>query len=114
MTLPLSLRGKYQLVVLGPESNPEVSEYAARLDIALNLAFSHLGVNAQKFLIRVMSGASDPNMDRRMLSVAVFFGLMPSPVLPRHDTERLDHLIGIVNLTGVLCTASTRRGILVP
>ena len=32
-------------------------------------------------------------MDRHMPSVAVFFGLVPSPILSRHDIERLEHLL---------------------
>ena len=39
MALPLSLNGKYQLVVLGPEDEPQVSNHASRLDNALNRAF---------------------------------------------------------------------------
>jgi hypothetical protein len=93
MTLSLSLTGKYQLVVLGSEGDPQVSDCASRLDNAVNFAFSHLGVNAKKFLVRVMSGTSGLDMDRRMPSVAVFFGLVPSPVLSPHDTERLGHLL---------------------
>ena len=93
MTLPLSLTGKYQLVVLGPEGEPQVSACISRLDNALNLAFSQLGVHTKKFLLRVMPGTSGPNMNPRMPSVAVFFGLVPSPILSRHDTERLSHLL---------------------
>jgi len=93
MTIPLSLRGKYQLVVLGAEGDPQVSACTSRLDNALNLAFSHLGVNARKFLVRVTSGTSGPDMDRKMPSVAVFFGFVPSPMLPPHDTERLNDLM---------------------
>jgi hypothetical protein len=85
--------GKYQLVVLGPEGNTQVSECASRLDAAINVAFSHLGVNAKKFLVHIMSGKSDPDMNRRMLSVAVFFGFVPSPVLSSQDIQRLDNLI---------------------
>lgn len=66
MTLPLSLRGRYQLVVLGPEGDPQVRDCASRLDNALNFAFSHLGVNPKKFLVRVMSGTSGSDMNRRM------------------------------------------------
>jgi len=93
MTVPLSLTGKYQLVVLGPEGDPRVSECASRLDAAINLAFSHLGVNAKKFLVRIMSGKSAPDMNRRMPSVAVFFGFVPSPMLSSYDVERLNHLL---------------------
>jgi hypothetical protein len=56
MSLPLSLRGKYQLVVLGHEGDPQVSNWAVRLDNALNISFSQPGVNTKKFLVRVMSG----------------------------------------------------------
>jgi hypothetical protein len=93
MSLPLSLTGKYQLVVLGPEGESQVSDCASRLDHALNLAFSQLGVNPKKFLARVMSGTNGPDVNRRMPSVAVFFGFVPSPMLSPHDMERLDHLL---------------------
>jgi len=72
MTVPLSPRGKYQLVVLGPEGDSKVAEYFARLNSAVNSAFNHLGVNPQKFLLRIMSGTEGAELDRRMLTVAVF------------------------------------------
>jgi hypothetical protein len=71
MTVPLSLTGKYQLVVLGAQGDSQVSDCAARLNKARDLSLAHLGFDSKKFLARVMSGASDP--DRRMPSVAVFF-----------------------------------------
>ena len=92
MTVSLSPMGNYQLVVLGPEGNAQVRDCASRLDNAVNLSFNQLGVNPSKFLIRVMSGTTSPDMNRRMPSVAVFFGLSP-PILDRHDTERLDNLL---------------------
>jgi hypothetical protein len=55
MILPLSLTGKYQLVILGPERDSQISDCAARLDTALNLSFSNLGVDLKKFLARVTS-----------------------------------------------------------
>jgi hypothetical protein len=91
MTLPLSLQGKYQLVVLGTQGDSQVSDCAARLDKALNLSFAHLGVDPKKFLARVMSGTAGP--DRKMPSVAVFFGLVPSPALSVNDARRLDDLL---------------------
>lgn len=57
LTTPLSLTGKYQLVILAAEGDPLMSDRTTRLDRALVLAFSQLGVNAKKFLVRVMSGA---------------------------------------------------------
>jgi hypothetical protein len=92
MTVPPSLMGKYQLVVLGPEGDRQVKECSNRLDHSLKLAFNQLGVNPKKFLTHVMSGIADPGMNRRLPSVAVFFGLS-SPKLDRHDTERLDYLL---------------------
>src|SRR5579872_2784838 len=44
MSLALSLIGKYQLVILAAEGDPQVTDHAARLDRALQIAFSHLGV----------------------------------------------------------------------
>ena len=93
MASPLSTMGKYQLVVLGPNGDPQVRECAGRLDNALNLSFAQLGVNFGKFLVRVISGASSPDIDRRMPSVAVFFGLGSAPVLSPLDTDRMSHLL---------------------
>lgn len=93
MTLSLSLTGKYQLVVLGASGSAEVAACATRLDSALNTAFAQLGVNMKKFLIRVVSGVADPDLDRRMPSVAVFFGATPSPALLTADEKRLGTLL---------------------
>jgi hypothetical protein len=106
MTVPLFPTGKYQLVVLGPVGDAEVRDCASRLDNALKLSFNQLGVNPNKFLTRVMSGAASPDMNRRMPSVAVYFGLA-SPMLDRHDTERLGHLLtdGVLIIPVVADTA---------
>ena len=64
MTVLLSPMGQYQLVVLGPEGNAQVRDCASRLDNAVNLSFNQLGVNPSKFLIRVMSGTTSPDMNR--------------------------------------------------
>jgi hypothetical protein len=85
--------GKYQLAVLGKAGSPEVAEYAARLETALNIAFAQLGVDIKKFLVRVMSGVVDPDLDRRMPTVAIFFGVTPLPVLAPVDEGRLDTLL---------------------
>jgi hypothetical protein len=94
VTLPTSLAGRYQLVLLGPSGSPAVEEYSNRLDNALNVAFSQLGVNFRKFLVTIRSGATTPDLDRRMPSVAVFFGLAPSPTLSSPDSTRLIDLLG--------------------
>lgn len=112
--LPLSLTGKYQLVVLGSEGDLQVSACASRLDNALKLGFSQLGVDTNKFLLRVMSSTSVPDMDRHMPSVAVFFGLVPSPILSRHDIERLDHLLTDGALIIPVVADTGRFGTLVP
>ena len=114
MTLPLSLRGKYQLVLLGAAGSSSVDACASRLDNALKVAFAHLGVNVDKFLVRVRAGMTDPDIDRRMLSVAVYFGLTPSPSLSPSDEERLGHLLtdGSLIIPVVVDTASF--GMLVP
>jgi hypothetical protein len=93
MTLPLSLTGKYQLVVLAAEGDPQLGNHVSRLNHALDLSFSHLGVNIQKFLVRIMSGTSAPDLDRGMPTVAVFFGSAPSPRLSTLDMARLDQLV---------------------
>ena len=51
MAVPLSLTGKYQLVVLGQDDDPQVRECAALLVNAVSVAFSQLGVNSRKFLV---------------------------------------------------------------
>ena len=114
MTLPLSLRGKYQLVLLGAAGSSSVDACASRLDNALKVAFAHLGVNVDKFLVRVRAGMTDPDIDRRMLSVAVYFGLTPTPSLSPSDDERLGHLLtdGSLIIPVVVDTASF--GMLVP
>jgi hypothetical protein len=114
MTLPLSLRGKYQLLVLGPENEPQVSHCASRLDTALNRAFDQLGVSAEKFLVRVMSGTSGPDIDARMPSVAVVFGFVPSSMLSPHDIERLDRLLTDGALIIPVVADINRFSILVP
>jgi hypothetical protein len=91
MTMPLSLMGKYQLVVLGAQGDSQVSDCVGRLETALGLSFSYLGVDPKKFLARVMS--ETPGPDRRMPSVAVFFGLVSSPSLSTDDAQRLDDLL---------------------
>jgi TIR domain len=93
MTVPLSLTGKYQLVILGQEGDSRVAECATRLESALTLAFNQLGVNPRKFLIRVMPGTADFDLDRKMPSLGVFFGFAASPVLTAHDAKRLDWLL---------------------
>ncbi|MFG1428020.1 toll/interleukin-1 receptor domain-containing protein [Roseixanthobacter glucoisosaccharinicivorans] len=94
MAVPLSLTGKYQLVVLGQEGNPQVSERAGRLVAAVAHAFDKLGVNPKKFLVSLTSGHCDSDINRRMPAVAVFFGSVPSPVLSVIDTKRLEILLG--------------------
>jgi hypothetical protein len=94
MAVPLSLTGKYQLVVLGQEGNPQVSEYARRLATAVGHSFDKLGVNPKKFLISLMSGVDDSDINRRMPAVGVFFGSVPSPVLSDTDAKRLEILLG--------------------
>jgi TIR domain len=93
VTIPLSLTGKYQLVVLGAPDCAQVIECASRLQNAVNSAFAQLGVNAGKFLVRIMPGATSQVIDRRMLSVCVFFGLTPSPALSDADTRTIDELV---------------------
>jgi hypothetical protein len=92
MTVPLSLTGKYQVVVLGQAGNPRVNEYAVRLVAAVGHAFDKLGVS-KKFLISLMPGSDAPDINRRMPAVAVFFGLVPSPALSSTDVKRLDTLL---------------------
>jgi hypothetical protein len=53
MTVPRSLTGKYQLVVLGQEGNLHVNECGARLVTAVGHAFDKLGVS-KTFLVSLM------------------------------------------------------------
>ncbi len=91
MTVPLSLTGKYQLVILTGVSH--VSDSATRLTAAINAAFHQLGVNPRKFLIYVSPGANGLKLDRKMPTVGVFFGHEPSPMLSTDDSDRLDRLL---------------------
>jgi hypothetical protein len=93
MTVPISLTGKYQLVVLGQEGYPQVNECARRLVTAVGHAFDKLGVN-KKFLVSLLPGSTASDINRRLHAVAVFFGLVPSPVLSITDAKRLETLIG--------------------
>jgi hypothetical protein len=93
MTVPLSLTGKYQLVILGQESDSRVNDCASRLRIALNLAFSQLGVNITKFLVQLLPGTAGIDLDRRMPTVAVFFGFSTSPSISTLDANRLSTLL---------------------
>lgn len=93
MTVPLSLTGSYQLVVLGAEGDAQVNDCALRLDRALATAFAQLGVNANKFLIRVSAASGGAGLHRKMPTVAVFFGLTASPKLSDDDAARLDQLM---------------------
>jgi hypothetical protein len=70
MTLPLSLTGKYQLVVLASEGDSQLADRVSRLDHALNISFILLGVNLNKFLVRVIAGTSSAKIDRGMPTVA--------------------------------------------
>jgi hypothetical protein len=92
MTLPLSLTGKYQLVVLASEGDPQLADHVSRLDRALNISFGLLGVNLNKFLVRVIAGMSSTTLDRRMPTVAVFFGSVSPPRLSTEDAAMLDQL----------------------
>jgi hypothetical protein len=85
--------GKYQLVVLGAQGDSQVSICASRLDSALNLSLSHLGVDPKKFLVRVIPGTGDHDVDRRMPTVAVYFGFVASPTLSLDDAHRLAQLV---------------------
>jgi hypothetical protein len=93
MTVPLSLTGKYQLLVFGHEGDVRVANCAARLEGALLAAFNQLGVNPRKFLVRVMPGTADFDLDPKMLSIGVFFGFAPNPSLSAPDADRLEWLL---------------------
>jgi len=114
MRMPLSIVGRYQLVLLGSVGYPAIDELSDRLVNALNIAFSQLGVNAKKFLISIRSGATTPDLDRRMPSVGVFFGLIPSPTLPAPDSTRLADLLADGTLIVPVVTDTTNFTKLVP
>jgi hypothetical protein len=98
MTLPVSVAGKYQLVVLGHEGAHEVRGLADRLQGALDIGLRHLGVNTRMFLVRIMPGVPAPDIDRRFPSVSVFFGVAASPRLSAGDAGRLAQLLSDGNL----------------
>ncbi|TAL79986.1 MAG: toll/interleukin-1 receptor domain-containing protein [Beijerinckiaceae bacterium] len=93
MTVPLSLTGKYQVVVLGQKGNSEVTAYALRLVSAVSQAFDRLGVNPKKFLVPSTPASPSPSVDRRMLAVAVYFGCVASPSLSASETAMLNQLL---------------------
>ncbi len=93
MTVPLTLTGQYQLVVLGQDNDSRVIECASRLVNAVSLAFTQLGVNPKKFLVHSMPGTSSPDLNRRMPAVAVFFGMVSAPTLSASDTKKLGCLL---------------------
>ena len=90
MTVPVSLTGKYQLVVLGQEGSPRVAEQAGRLAGAVSAAFDRLGVNPKKFLVVV---PQDRPVDKKMPVIGVFLGLVPSPELSPAASDRLRELL---------------------
>jgi TRAP-type uncharacterized transport system substrate-binding protein len=96
MTVPLSLTGKYQLVVLGQEGHSEVAAYASLLVNAVSQAFERLGVNPRKFLVPSVPASSLPVLDRHMLTVAVYFGCAASPTLSVDETAMLNQLLGVL------------------
>jgi hypothetical protein len=114
MTLPLSLTGKYQLVILAAEGDTQLSTHVSRLDHALELSFSHLGVNLNKFLVHIISGTSSPVLDRRMPTVAVYFGSISTPRLSAGDLRILDQLVADGVLLIPIVTDTTKFSTLVP
>src|ERR1700680_1073548 len=87
MTLPVSLKGKYQLVILAAEGDAQLTDYVSRLDQALSVSFILLGVDMKKFLVRAMPGTTGSYVDRRMPTVAVYFGSSPSPKLSTQEAK---------------------------
>lgn len=96
MTTPLSLTGKYQLVIF--ESTSTAGPDTPRLLAAMNAALQQLGVNHRKFLVPVLPGTSGIAIDGKMPSVAVFFGSGALPALSADDTARLTRLLSDGNL----------------
>jgi hypothetical protein len=86
--------GKYQLVVLGHEGDGQVVEHSQKLSATLANTLSHLGLNVKKFLTEIPSGSAGAVVDRRMPTVAIFFGVAAAPKLGTLDTARLAQLIG--------------------
>src|ERR1700739_880428 len=114
MTLPLSLTGKYQLVIFAAEGDAKLGDYVSRLDRALDISFGQLGVNVKKVLVRVWSGASASHLDRGMPTVAVFFGSIPAPRLSPPDVTRLDQLLADGSLIIPVVADTTKFSTLVP
>jgi len=81
--VPLSLTGRYQLVVIGAQGDAGFATRLARLKSAMNVAFGHLGINPSKFLTIVSSGVTNPDIDPRMPSVGIFFGFVANPTCRR-------------------------------
>jgi hypothetical protein len=94
LTLPVSLTGKYQLVLLASEGDTDFAGYVSRLRNALAICFGQLGVNIGKFLLCLTSGAVGPPLDRTLPTVGVFFGSTSPARLSVDDAARLDQLLG--------------------
>jgi hypothetical protein len=114
MSLPLSLTGKYQLVVLASEGDPRVADRNARLDRALTISFGLLGVNVNKFLVRVVAGAGAASLDRRMPTVGIFFGSTSPARLSPNDAAMLDQLLADGSLIIPIVVDATRFTSVVP
>src|SRR5260370_31401022 len=114
MTLPLSLTGKYQLVVLASEGDSQLTDRVARLDRALDISSSLLGVNLNNFLIRVIGGGGGAHLDRGMPTVAVFFGSIAPPRLSAQDVAMLDQLLADGSLIIPIVEDATKFTTLVP
>lgn len=93
MSTPVSLTGKYQLVILGHEGDPWVAQCSTRLGDALRIGLGYLGVDPKKFLVQIPSNVASPAFDRKMPTVGVFFGKAISPRLPGADVSRLRDLL---------------------
>ncbi|MGY3558467.1 hypothetical protein ACVWXP_001736 [Bradyrhizobium sp. USDA 4463] len=92
MTVPLSLTGKYQLVVLGQHGIAQVEKCASQLVSAVGHAFEKLGVNSKKFLVPFLPGSTG-SINSKLPAVGVFFGLSASPALTGEDAKRLATLL---------------------
>jgi hypothetical protein len=114
MTLPLSLTGKYQLVILASEGDPQLPSYLSRLDRALALSFAQLGVNLEKFLGRVIGGLNSSSLDRRMPIVAIFFGSVSPTILSAPELATLNQLLADGSLIIPVVADITKFTSLVP
>lgn len=90
--------GRYQLLLVGQDSDHRLTEYATKLKAAVSAAFEHVGVNAKKFLHVIMPGQSVANVNPKMPVVGVLFASGKGSDLALEELGKLLVLVNTGNL----------------